>query len=166
MARSPELEAFVEERRRIWRKRYNLPEGSPTTGTRTRGAIVTGGLGSTPANSGYLQPQNGPGTEYELAAKEIADLLGLKVDCGACLAAKTELNRLGVEGCKRERERLLPVLRENLTKIGITWDAVALVKLAAWGIKRGLVMSAILHLGDLVGTLLDESIRQAESKQT
>jgi hypothetical protein len=82
--------------------------------------------------------------------------LVMKQGCG-CASLAAEMNRLGAEGCRRDRARLVPKLQENAKRY--SWGDVA--KAAFSAMTTGLVWR--LDLTDVYGSLLDEAIRRAEA---
>lgn len=159
----------LSQLKRQWRSRRGLP---PTGhGGTSRGTVVSGSTG-TGLQSAVLPDAHdeGPGTEYEKLAVAFALAIGHPLGCGACAAMKSEMNALyareGVEGMRRERERMLSRLRDNLEKAEIKWDAAVLARVAWTGAMEGLAWSMVTHLGDAVAVMYDESVRRATVKTT
>lgn len=75
----------------------------------------------------------------------------------SCLSLAEEMNRLGPNGCRRERSRLVDVMRRNAKSYG--WGTVATA--AARAVTTGLVWR--LKLTDVYASLMDEAIRRAEA---
>lgn len=75
----------------------------------------------------------------------------------SCLTLAEQMNALGPDGCRREREHLVSRMRTNAQQYG--WGTVAVA--AAKAVTTGLVWS--LDLTDLYGSILDEGIRRAEA---
>jgi hypothetical protein len=97
----------------------------------------------------------GPGTEF----KSLIDSLKIPEPEGCdCEALRLEMDTLGVEGCKRERERLLAAIRQNAGKV--SW----LAKVTAIGpaVLSGLAFT--VNPLEVTGSLFDEAVRQAEAK--
>ena len=88
--------------------------------------------------------------------KGVTAELGLTMKEGCnCKALAAEMNRLGPEGCRRDRARLVEALKKNAQKY--TWGDV--VKAAAKALTTGLAWR--IDLTDPYGALLDEAIRRA-----
>ena len=77
-----------------------------------------------------------------------------KKGCG-CNALANEMNRLGPDGCRRDRARLVEKLKTNAKRY--TWGDVATAAVNA--VKTGLAWH--INLLDPYGSLLDEAIRRA-----
>lgn len=92
-------------------------------------------------------PDYGPGTEFMRLTNELG--LRAKGGCG-CNSLKDQMNRLGVEGCRREKGRLLAALGANAEKF--SW--LDKLRAGAAAIAGGLPLT-------LEG-LLDEAIRRAD----
>src|SRR5688500_11953162 len=72
----------------------------------------TFGIGRAPRNHAKPLP-HGPGTEL----RKIFESLGIdKLPGCDCAALEREMNALGVEGCKRERERIIKKLEAHAAK--------------------------------------------------
>lgn len=80
----------------------------------------------------------------------------MKQGCN-CPALLKEMNGLGPDGCRRDRERLVAALVENAKKY--TWGEkfVAAVKAVVTGLAWQ------IDLTDPYGSLLDEAIRRADT---
>lgn len=134
----------VRAYRRRWEKQgYALPEWNGEPATEAAAKTVT------KANP---PPEDGPGTEYELLAKEF----GVKpVKSCSCTSLKSRMNRLGVHGCRNEREDLIQKLKENYTQLSLADKAKALVTggLPAW-----------MNPLDPVASMFEEAVRRAEQK--
>src|SRR5262245_34204053 len=66
---------------------------------------------------------NGPGTELRKLLTELA--IRPKPGC-ACAAMEREMNRLGPDGCQRERETLAKRLKQKAAAFGLgDWAAAA-----------------------------------------
>lgn len=74
-----------------------------------------------------------------------------------CNALRSEMNALGVDGCRRMRDHLLVQLRDNAAHV--PWTSYATATVAA--VRTGIAWR--LNPLDPVGSLLDEAIRRAES---
>ena len=77
-------------------------------------------------------------------------------DCG-CVALAAEMNRLGPEGCRRERARLVATIRARQDQYGwrtkLVAGTLALITGLAWKID----------LADPIGSLFDEAVRRADA---
>lgn len=107
-------------------------------------------------------PSHGPGTEFFVLTQELqveapTDIDGKEL-CN-CPEIRHEMNFLGVEGCRSERERLLVKIKANVPKI--SW----LVKLRA--AKLALLSGLAFKLDPLdpIGSLFDEAVTRAENNQ-
>lgn len=91
--------------------------------------------------------------------KDLTGELGIqpKHGCG-CDSLANEMNRLGPDGCRRDRARLVGKLQTNAKRY--SWGDVARAAMSA--VKTGLVWQ--IDLMDPYGSLLDEAIRRAERK--
>jgi len=105
-----------------------------------------------PLNS-CLLPDHGPGTEL----KKLLAVMGIVPGPGCeCNARAAEMDVLGVEGCRRERETILGWLREGQAR----WGWLEKVTAAAKAVASGLACR--LSITDPYGSLVDEAIRLAE----
>lgn len=75
----------------------------------------------------------------------------------SCLTLAEEMNRLGPDGCRRERSRLVASMRRNARVYG--WGAVTVA--ATRAVASGLAWR--LNPLDPYGSLLDEAIRRVET---
>jgi hypothetical protein len=82
--------------------------------------------------------------------------LSMKQGC-SCKSLAARMNRLGPDGCRRERDVLVDNLRHNAKQY--TWSDV--VKAATMALKTGLAWK--IDLLDPYGSLLDEAIRRAKN---
>lgn len=82
--------------------------------------------------------------------------LAMKHGC-SCKSLAAKMNRLGPEGCRRERASLVNELKKNAREY--TWGDVA--KAAAMALKTGLVWR--INPLDPYGSMLDEAIRRTEA---
>lgn len=100
-----------------------------------------------------IVPAEGPGTEL----KAIIASLGVTPTstCG-CESLANEMNMLGVDGCRRERERLVSALREKREAFGLE-DTV---KAAALAFANGLAWR--INWKDPLPDLFDVAVRRAE----
>ena len=89
--------------------------------------------------------------------KCITQELGLRMKQGCdCEALAAEMNRLGPDGCRRERKKLVDGLRHNARQY--SWGEH--LKAAAKSVTTGLIWS--IDITDPYGSMLDEAIRRAE----
>lgn len=101
-------------------------------------------------------PPDSVGTEFMLLTQE----LGLRDKAGCnCAALRVEMNKLGIDGCKQHRDRLIGELRANAEKYGIGEKAIA----AARAVTSGL--AARINWIDPLPGLFDEAIRRAQVKE-
>lgn len=92
--------------------------------------------------------------------KKVTTELGLTVKQGCnCKSLAAEMNRLGPDGCRRDRARLVEALQVNAKRY--TWGDVA--KAAAKALMTGLAWR--IDLTDPYGSLLDEAIRRVENTE-
>lgn len=99
--------------------------------------------------------QDGPGTELKLLLSELG--ITDKIGCD-CESVRREMNRLGVDGCRRERERLLTRLSENARKYG--W--LAKMKAAGAAVANG--MAFRISPTAPLRSLFDLAVSRAEEK--
>lgn len=105
-----------------------------------------------------LPPLNpaGPGSEF----KALANSLGIANAKGCdCEAIRREMDQLGVDGCRRDRDRLIASIRENAAKVSWLQKAMAVVPALLTGI------AFVVDPLDPVPGLFDEAVRLAEEKQ-
>lgn len=101
------------------------------------------------------KPETGPGAELW----SLFDELGIQAKAGcSCKSIKREMNRLGVDGCKNRRDKLLERIKKNATNYG----AADAVKAASKAIASGLAFR--INPLDAIGSLFDEAVRRAEAK--
>ncbi|WP_437226563.1 glycosyltransferase family 2 protein [Planctomicrobium sp. SH661] len=101
-------------------------------------------------------PAHGPGTEL----KKLIDLLKLPPKSGcSCNSLRTTMDRLGVAGCRKHRDRLISQLQANY-------------KLFDWKEKLAAGMQAVISglafridLTDPIPALFDEAVRRAEQSE-
>lgn len=95
----------------------------------------------------------GVGTEFELLAKEFKVK---KTSLCQCAKLRSEMNSLGIDGCREQKADLLVKLNTNYATLGLIDKLVALLYggLPPW-----------LSLTAPVESMLDEAIRRAEVKQ-
>lgn len=96
-----------------------------------------------------------PGTKLKML------LLSLKIRAKGhcdCESIMRDMDRLGVDGCKRDRKLLIERLRENAKEYGIGDWMVA----AMGAVGHGLAFS--INPLDPIPSLFDEAVRRAESK--
>lgn len=98
-------------------------------------------------------PKDGPGTELAGIIKQLKQKP--KSGCG-CGPLRREMNTLGIDGCKQERERLAGKLQENAAKYGLADKARAALAAAASG------LALQINWLDPCPGLIDEAIRRAE----
>lgn len=101
------------------------------------------------------KPKELVGNAFETVVRSIGiNKLG---GCG-CGSAKGEMNRLGIAGCRRERDRLIDRLRENARRVGWMQKLIA-VPLSVW---TGLAFK-VNPLDPLPG-MFDEAVRITETE--
>lgn len=96
-----------------------------------------------------------PGTELKLILLSLRIRAKKVCNCEETLAW---MDRLGVEGCKRDRHLLIPRLRENASQFGVSDWMIAGLSACA----NGLILS--LNPLDPIPGLFDEAIRRSEEK--
>lgn len=102
----------------------------------------------------FVVPKDGCGTELAGIIKALRQRT--KAGCG-CGALRREMNELGIQGCRRERERLAGELRKKAAKVGLTSKAIA-----AWAVVTSGLAIEIDWL-DPCGSMIDLAIRRAEA---
>lgn len=98
-------------------------------------------------------PEEGLGTELKIL------LSSLKIPaCAACVERAAEMNRLGIQGCRDQRDRLIAAIRQEAGERpwGETLRAGALALLTGLAFK--------LDPFDPIPGLFDEALRRAEEK--
>jgi hypothetical protein len=101
------------------------------------------------------EPGFGPGTEL----KKILDACGVpeKADC-TCNATRLEMDILGVEGCRQERDRLVATITENAGK----WEWAEKVRIAAnLATGKEWKLAWKIDLNDPYGSLFDIAVQRA-----
>lgn len=83
--------------------------------------------------NGARESKDGPGTELAGIIKELRQKQS--AGCG-CAAMRREMNKLGVDGCRQERDRLAGKLRTKLAKLGFSEKVRAALATAMTGIAR------------------------------
>lgn len=102
-------------------------------------------------------PTSGPGTELKLLLESLG--IAEKPNCG-CRGLMNEMNRLGMDGCNRERDRLVAALREKREAFGLADTARA----AALALSNGLAFR--ISWFDPMPDLFDLAVTRAERKAT
>lgn len=87
------------------------------------------------------------------------DEIGI-ADCRACRVMARRMDRLGVDGCCRQRNELASELQKRADKKGWGTTLVA----AVGSLKSGLALR--LKPWDLYGSLIDEACRRATLAQS
>lgn len=104
----------------------------------------------------YVVKPGGPGTELKAMLLEI----GAKTTHGCgCNDLALTMDRLGVEGCRKEREHIVEKLRGNAAVLNL----VEFGRLAVSSLTATWITS--IHPFDRYGSLVDEAIRRTEAKQ-
>lgn len=101
--------------------------------------------------------KGGPGAEFA----GLISQLGLQsVASCSCASLQREMDRLGVDGCRRERSRLIKSLKENYVKY------TAADKM--WASYNAVITGLAFKLNPLdpIPSLFDEAVRRAEEKAT
>ena len=95
-----------------------------------------------------------PGTEL----KDLLSSIGIEsfYECN-CNQWVVEMDRWGIEGCLRNRKKIIRQLRRGVKKRG-WWDLIQTGKLA--------IKESWFKILDPIGSIVDEAIRRAEVKST
>lgn len=100
-------------------------------------------------------PRKGPGTEL----KSLLSSVGVEPKEGcSCRALMNQMNIHGVAGCKRQRNTLIGMLKDNSESYGFG----DILNAAWWSLKTGLAWK--INPLDPVTSLFDEALRRAEEK--
>jgi len=100
-------------------------------------------------------PADGPGTELKAMLAEIgANAAG----CGGCESLAADMNRWGLEGCRRHRQAIIAHLQRKAAKLGLLELAKVSVSLP------GSSWAGAISILDPWGSLVDEAIRRADEK--
>lgn len=107
-----------------------------------------------------VAPKEGPGTEL----KALFIILGFasSMACG-CEALAALMNHWGIEGCVKNRDRIIERLRKNQAKVG-WFDKVSAAVLAMAAAAKGDMLIAKLNPADPAPGLVDEAIRRYAAK--
>lgn len=129
--------------------------GQPTADIRQRYAPILQEIGPTDRLQAIVRGEGVGSQLWRLLAS-----LGIehKPTC-SCLDLAEEMNRLGVEGCRREHKRLAQQMRVNAAQYG--WGDV--VQAAKRAMLSGLIWQ--INLTDLYGGLLEFAVHRAELVQ-
>jgi hypothetical protein len=123
-------------------------------------AITRADWGLSPSRERHAPPQvtpaDGPGSEF----KRLLKSLGVKYTCGWCVATMAEMNRLGADGCRRERGRLVAEIRARGEQASVLVKVVAAVRLAAT--RPGLALR--IDPTDPYPGLFDEAVGRWEER--
>jgi len=96
---------------------------------------------------------DGPGTKFE----ELSQSFGIeKTATCSCEKLKTQMNKLGAEGCRENRAELIDEISKNFNTLGVLDKAKAIL--------RGGFPSWLNPL-DPVGSMFDEAVRLAEEDE-
>ena len=98
-----------------------------------------------------------PGTEFHNLALQLG--IRDKPSC-SCKALRRDMDRLGVAGCRAQRDRLLSVIRQNYQQVTSAEKVMA----AARAVSSGLALT--INPLDPVGSLFDEAVRRAEAAES
>lgn len=111
----------------------------------------------TQADAPPPDPDFGPGTEL---TKILADLGAKPVTACGCKAKAAAMNRLGVDGCRREREKIVVWLAKAYHKLDWASAAQAMMAgvISAWSLK--------LNPLDPLGSLVDLAIERASATES
>lgn len=100
--------------------------------------------------------EEGPGAELRAVIQGLD--LAAPAGCGGCNSLMQEMNRLGVEGCRREYDRLLKSMRKNAKRFGwVDWSIAAMAAL------RNGIATEVNWIDPLPG-LLNLAIQRAEQR--
>jgi hypothetical protein len=103
-----------------------------------------------------VAPEHGPGTELRLLLQS----LGVPQFAGCqCKAIEEDMNRLGVAGCGRERQRILKRLADNAVSYGIA------VKLRAAGQALAAGLALKINPAAPLASLFDLALARAAEKE-
>lgn len=111
-------------------------------------------MASRPELINELAPADGPGTELTF----ILESLGIKSDgtCG-CMSMAKQMNRWGVDGCKKNRKTIVDFLKTKQTTV--KWKRILkAVPLAVW---NGMTF---INPRDIAGSLVDEAVKRVEQR--
>lgn len=101
-------------------------------------------------------PSSGPGTELKAILHSLGVDPGPSCDCNQ---RAEQMDKWGVDGCKRYRDEIVGWLKEGQTR----WGWKEKLAIAAKAVTTGLAFS--LSLLDPIPGLVDEAIRRAEEKE-
>lgn len=101
-------------------------------------------------------PKHGPGTEFTELLRSVG--LTKKKGC-SCAQLAILMNQLGVDGCRRELDRLVKQIEANRNRYGLLDYA----KAAVLAVANGLAFQ--VDWSDPIPGLLTEAIRRADEKQ-
>lgn len=126
---------------------YECPNCGLRIGLREPNAVIANQCGAKEA-----APQFGPGTEL----KGVFDELAIEDDgCGSCLILRLYMNRIGIDGCRRERQVLAGKLAAKAKKRGWGTKLTA----AAGAVTSGLAFR--INPLDPYGSLIDLAVERA-----
>ncbi len=94
---------------------------------------------------------SGPGTELH----RLLESVGIKAQGCGCMDVAADMDRLGVAGCRKNRDKLVAYLKAQADKRS-WWEKV---KAAGLAVATGLAFR--LDPADVFGSLVDEAIRRA-----